>query len=374
MNGPILELRGIAKAYGALLAVADLSIRVARGEFLSLLGPSGSGKTTTLMMIAGLLQPSAGEIFLDSRPVTRLPPYKRNVGLVFQNYALFPHMTVERNIAFPLRMRDTGRDEIDRRVGDVLRLVGLPEHGRRFPKQLSGGQQQRVALARAMVFEPPILLMDEPLGALDKKLRGQMQLEIKRLHRQLGMSIVYVTHDQEEALVMSDRIAVFNMGRLEQIGNPVALYERPATRFVAEFLGDSNIFQGTATAQANGFCVLEAPGLRLRAIANGAAAPGTPMVVAVRPERIRLSATAPIADAENVVAGRIAEIVYLGQSRKYVVRTNCGADVVTVQQARSDGERDFDIGAAVCLNWRAEDATVLHDPAGTAAAAPAAEE
>ncbi len=238
MSSAILELRNVSKEYGPHIAVADLSLQLAKGEFLSLLGPSGSGKTTTLMMIAGLLQPNTGDILLEQRPITPLPPYKRNIGVVFQNYALFPHMTVARNIAFPLTMRSVGREEIAMRVSRVLRLVGLPDYGGRYPRQLSGGQQQRVALARAMVFEPPILLMDEPLGALDKKLREQMQLEIKRLHEELGMSIIYVTHDQEEALVMSDRIAVFNLGRLQQIGTPTQLYERPATRFVAEFIGE----------------------------------------------------------------------------------------------------------------------------------------
>ena len=238
MISPILELHDVSKGYGPHIAVADLSLQLAKGEFLSLLGPSGSGKTTTLMMIAGLRQPTTGEILLEQRPITPLPPYKRNIGVVFQNYALFPHMTVARNIGFPLTMRGVGRDEIATRVRGVLRLVGLPDYGGRYPRQLSGGQQQRVALARAMVFEPPLLLMDEPLGALDKKLREQMQLEIKRLHDELGMSIIYVTHDQEEALVMSHRIAVLDRGRLQQIGTPTQLYERPATRFVAEFIGE----------------------------------------------------------------------------------------------------------------------------------------
>jgi putative spermidine/putrescine transport system ATP-binding protein len=361
MIAPILELRGISKGYGTVMAVEDLSLKLSKGEFLSLLGPSGSGKTTTLLMIAGLLQPSAGEILLDGRPVTPLPPYKRNIGVVFQNYALFPHMTVARNIAFPLTMRGIARDQIDERVRSVLKLVGLPDHGGRYPRQLSGGQQQRIALARAMVFEPPILLMDEPLGALDKKLREQMQLEIKRLHRELGMSIIYVTHDQEEALVMSDRIAVFNLGRLEQVGAPTELYERPATRFVAEFIGESNIFPGTAGASAEGFCVLEAPGVRLRAVATRPLAAGARAVVSVRPERIHLHVGEPPAGVENGVAGRVVEVIYLGRSRKYVIRTDAGAEVVTLQQARSGAEPAFDVGDAIGLHWRAEDATVLPD-------------
>jgi putative spermidine/putrescine transport system ATP-binding protein len=362
MSGPILELRSISKSYGAFTAVADLSLRLAKGEFLSLLGPSGSGKTTTLTMIAGLLQPTSGEIFLEGRPVTPLPPYKRDIGVVFQNYALFPHMTVAKNIAFPLTMRGASRDEISARVRKVLKLVGLPDHGGRYPKQLSGGQQQRIALARAMVFEPPILLMDEPLGALDKKLREHMQLEIKRLHRELSMSIIYVTHDQEEALVMSDRIAVFNLGRLEHVGTPTELYERPATRFVAEFIGESNIFPGVATVAANGFCSLECTGARLRAIATRRLAAGDRAVVSVRPERIMLEAGEP-AGTENVISGRVTDVVYLGRSRKYVVRTDAGHEVVSLQQARSGAEPGFEIGAAVSLRWQAEDATILPDQA-----------
>ena len=363
MTGPILELLDISRSYGSVRAVDDLSLQLAKGEFLSLLGPSGSGKTTTLMMIAGLLQPSAGEILLEGRPITSLPPYKRNIGVVFQNYALFPHMTVAKNIAFPLTMRHAGRNEIAARVSKVLKLVGLPDHGGRYPKQLSGGQQQRVALARAMVFEPRILLMDEPLGALDKKLREQMQLEIKRLHRELGMSIIYVTHDQEEALVMSDRIAVFNHGRLEQVGTPSQLYERPMTRFVAEFIGESNIFAGIAATNADGFSIVTSAGVRLRAVATRPMPADAHVVVSVRPERITLQAGNPPAEAENAIGGCVVEVIYLGRSRKYVVRTAAGPEVVCYQQARSGTELGFNLGSMVSLRWCAEDATVLLDQA-----------
>jgi putative spermidine/putrescine transport system ATP-binding protein len=361
VTDPILELRDLSRSYGSVRAVADLSLQLATGEFLSLLGPSGSGKTTTLMMIAGLLQPSAGEILLEGRPVTPLPPYKRNIGVVFQNYALFPHMTVAKNIAFPLTMRRAHSSEITARVSNVLKLVGLPDHGGRFPKQLSGGQQQRVALARAMVFEPRILLMDEPLGALDKKLREQMQLEIKRLHRELGMSIIYVTHDQEEALVMSDRIAVFNYGRLEQVGTPSQLYERPMTRFVAEFIGESNIFAGIAGTNADGFSIVTSSGGRLRAAAPQPPPASARVVVSVRPERITLQAGDLPAEAENTIGGCVIDVIYLGRSRKYVIRTAAGAEVVCYQQARTSAELDFQLGSAVSIRWRAEDATVLLD-------------
>ena len=238
--GAPLALQAIAKRYGGVTAVDRLSLEVASGEFVSLLGPSGSGKTTTLMMIAGFIIPSSGSILLDGKNITRLPPYRRNIGMVYQNYALFPHMTVGRNVAFPLRMRGVGRDEIARRVGRALELVQLKGLSERRPTELSGGQQQRVALARALVFEPPLLLMDEPLGALDKKLRQELQSEIKRIQRETRGTVIYVTHDQEEALSLSDRVVVLNHGRIEQVGPPGELYERPRTRFVAEFLGAAN--------------------------------------------------------------------------------------------------------------------------------------
>ena len=239
MTRSVLELAGVRKRYDSLVAVDDLDLTLDTGEFLTLLGPSGSGKTTTLMMVAGLQQPDAGSIRLNGVSVASLPPYRRDVGMVFQNYALFPHMTVRRNVAFPLEMRGTPTAEIARLVDEALALVKLPDHGERLPKQLSGGQQQRVALARAMVYRPALLLMDEPLGALDRKLREQLQLEIKRVHRERGISVLYVTHDQEEALTMSDRIAVFNKGRIEQIGTPGEVYDNPATAFVHGFIGES---------------------------------------------------------------------------------------------------------------------------------------
>ena len=245
-NGPaVLELRDVRKSYAGQAAVAGVDLLLRRHEFLTFLGPSGSGKTTTLMLVAGLQHPDAGSILLDGAPVDRLPPHRRDIGMVFQHYALFPHMTVRRNVAFPLEMCRVGRAETERRVRQALGIVGLSGLGDRLPRQLSGGQQQRVALARATVYRPALLLMDEPLGALDKQLRGQLQLEIKRMHRELRMSVLYVTHDQDEALTMSDRIAVFNAGRVEQVGTPLDLYERPATRFVAGFIGETNFFPGT---------------------------------------------------------------------------------------------------------------------------------
>src|SRR6195256_6330329 len=272
INAPVLELRGVRKSYGGEVAVENVDLELRNEEFLTFLGPSGSGKTTTLMMVAGLQQPDAGSIRLNGVSVASLPPYRRDVGMVFQNYALFPHMTVRRNVAFPLEMRGTPAAEIARLVDEALALVKLPDHGERLPKQLSGGQQQRVALARAMVYRPALLLMDEPLGALDRKLREQLQLEIKRVHREREISVLYVTHDQDEALTMSDRIAVFNQGRIEQIGTPEELYDRPATRFVAGFIGDTNLLSGRAVGVVDGTCEVESAAGRVRA-ATGQAIP-----------------------------------------------------------------------------------------------------
>ena len=360
MSAGILELRRLCKSYGAVQAVTDVSLTMAGGEFLTLLGPSGSGKTTTLTMIAGLAQPSSGGILLDGQPLDPLPPYRRDIGVVFQNYALFPHMTVARNVAFPLERRHAPRAEIGRRVGRALEQVGLAAFGGRYPRQLSGGQQQRVALARAMVFEPRILLMDEPLGALDRKLREQMQVEIMRLHRELRVSIVYVTHDQEEALMMSDRIAVFNRGRIEQLGEPHALYDQPATAFVAGFLGESNFFRARLLETLGGECRLNGSDLHLRARA-GADLPGSSgsAVVAVRPERMRLLAPGA-APSENTVQGTLTDVIYLGRSNKYIVRLATGQEVTAVEQAVA-GRQTPSLGAAVQLAWQASDAIALAD-------------
>ncbi len=284
MSGaPVLVLRDVAKHFGSVTAVETIDLALQQGEFVSFLGPSGSGKTTTLMMVAGLQSPTRGSILLHGQELAPVPPYKRNIGMVFQHYALFPHLTVAGNVAFPLEMRRVGRAEITRRVRNALTLVGLPDYGSRWPAQLSGCQQQRVALARALVYEPPVLLMDEPLGALDRKLRAQMQLEISRLHRDLGMTVLYVTHDQEEALVMSARIAVFNRGRIEQIGRPHELYERPTSRFVAGFIGESSFMEGRVTAVAADCVTLETVHGVLRGHPGSRFAPGDPAVIAVRP-------------------------------------------------------------------------------------------
>jgi putative spermidine/putrescine transport system ATP-binding protein len=354
MARSVLELAGVRKRYDSLVAVDDLDLTLETGEFLTLLGPSGSGKTTTLMMVAGLQQPDAGSIRLNGVSVANLPPYRRDVGMVFQNYALFPHMTVRRNVAFPLEMRGTPTAEIARLVDEALALVKLPDHGERLPRQLSGGQQQRVALARAMVYGPALLLMDEPLGALDRKLREQLQLEIKRVHRERSISVLYVTHDQEEALTMSDRIAVFNKGRIEQIGTPEELYDRPATRFVASFIGDTNLLAGRVLGVAGGICEIETAAGRIAASTRTPIEAGAAVFVAVRPERVVL---APVQAAGAGLEGVVVEQVFLGTSRKYVVRLADGAEVVVL---RPISDPPFEQAApAVRVSWAPDKATAF---------------
>jgi putative spermidine/putrescine transport system ATP-binding protein len=287
VSASYLRLRNVVKSYdGKTNAVDDISIDIGRGEFITLLGPSGSGKTTTLMMVAGFEDPTSGTIELDGKDLTRQKPYHRNIGVVFQNYALFPHMTVARNVAFPLRMRGAAGGDIARRVGEALDLVGLGRFVERYPRELSGGQQQRVALARGLVFRPDVLLLDEPLGALDKNLREQMQVELKRIHREVGITMVYVTHDQTEAMTMSDRVAVFNQGKLEQMAPPLDIYHRPATRFVGEFIGDSNFLEGQFDDTGAGSLVLAGLGEVCAMPGRGRVAPG-PVHVLIRPERLR---------------------------------------------------------------------------------------
>jgi spermidine/putrescine ABC transporter ATP-binding subunit len=365
--GTELELVAVSKSFGSVRAVDDVSLTVASGEFLTLLGPSGSGKTTTLMMIAGFESVTAGEILLGGRRLTRVPPYRRNLGMVFQHYALFPHMTVHDNLAFPLRTRGITRAETDRRVEEALDRVRLPGYGARFPAQLSGGQQQRVALARALVYGPPVLLMDEPLGALDKKLREQMQLEIKHIQRELRLTVIYVTHDQEEALTMSDRIAVMSQGRIVQLGPPEDLYERPTDRFVADFIGESNFLEVTVRSVQGGIATaLTDDGLDVVLAVGDAGADGTRLTLALRPERVRLApavgharASGPLdANGYRWWTGVIEEVVYIGATRKYQVRAG-GQLLVAQQQAGSDVP-GFRAGEHVDVGWSMADLRVVH--------------
>ena len=354
---PIVRFVGIGKTYdGISRVVDDLNLDIRRGEFLTLLGPSGSGKTTTLMMLAGFEAPTAGEILLEGSPLSRLPPYKRQIGMVFQNYALFPHMTVAENIGFPLSVRGIGRDEIARRVERVLDMVQLAGFGGRRPAQLSGGQQQRVAVARALVFEPKIVLMDEPLGDLDKLLSEQMQIEVRHLHQRLGVTMVYVTHDQAEALTMSDRIAVFHRGRIQQLDGPQQLYETPANAFVARFVGENNRFEGTLQSVAGARCSVAIAGdSRIECTLAAALPVGARVTVSLRPERVQIRS--PGHTIQSVagcsLAGTLREVIYLGDHVRARVALP-GNDDFTVKRPIDDAHRLPAVGDAVELVWAPE--------------------
>jgi putative spermidine/putrescine transport system ATP-binding protein len=310
MSNAFIHFDKVSKVFGIVTVVDDLELAIAKGEFVSLLGPSGSGKTTLLMMLAGFESPTKGSISVAGKRVDALPPYKRNMGVVFQNYALFPHMTVAENVAFPLKMRGFSRTEIVERVTKALDMVQLGAFQDRRPIQLSGGQQQRVALARALVFEPEVVLMDEPLGALDKKLREQMQLDIRDLHRRLGLTIVFVTHDQTEALTMSDRIAIFNYGKIEQIGSPSEIYDRPKTQFVAQFIGETNLLTGKVVRTADSIADIRLDDGKIIKVRSDTELPaGKGVKVSIRPERIELNASVALENRLNV---SVSDVVYHG--------------------------------------------------------------
>ena len=348
-----IELVGVAKHYVSaeenVQAVEQVDLAIDSGEFFSLLGPSGCGKTTTLRMIAGFEVPTAGQILLYGEDVVAVPPNHRDVNMVFQSYALFPHMSVFDNVAFGLRRKKMGKGEITKRVTEMLDLVELGGREKRRPRELSGGQQQRVALARALVNRPRALLLDEPLGALDLKLRQSMQLELKRIQREVGITFVYVTHDQGEALTMSDRIAVMNLGRVEQLGTPREVYESPRTRFVAGFIGTSNLISGAATRAVDGSGVIEiGPEEWVAVPLRGNATSGT-LVVTVRPEKIRLTQT-PV-DADCRIRGTVVEVVYQGTFTSYNVRTSTGDQVLVHHQNADDSADLAAAGDRVWLSW-----------------------
>lgn len=351
--GAAVRLEGLTKIYGELKAVDDVSLEVAPGEFVTLLGSSGSGKTTTLMIVAGFILPDAGDVWIDQGSITQLPPERRGLGVVFQSYALFPHLDVKENIAFPLRMRRVSQDEIDRRVSRVLDLVELGTFRDRKIGQLSGGQQQRVALARALVFEPPVLLMDEPLGALDRKLREQLQTELKRIQRDLGVTVIYVTHDQDEALSLSDRIAIMAEGKILQLGTPDDVYEAPQSTYVADFLGESNFIEGQVSDMGG------SPGLLTKAdhksqtlAASHTTVPsGTAAIGIVRPEAIRLGADAQ--GLPNRIDGKIELREFLGADLRLSVLTSLGP--LTIRTPRLGQHAVLAPGESVTLGWAATD-------------------
>lgn len=347
-----IALHNLQKRYGSATAVDDVSLSISPGEFISLLGPSGSGKTTTLMMIAGFEMPDSGQVLLDDKDITHLPPHRRELGVIFQNYALFPHMTVAENVSYPLRMRRMPKGEVEERVRRVLDQVHLGALAARYPHQMSGGQQQRVAIARALVFDPPVLLLDEPLGALDKKLREHLRNEIKTLHKEVGKTMVYVTHDQDEALAMSDRVAVMHEGRIRQVSAPQDIYRRPADLFVASFVGDVNLIPATLRS----------------GLAHGQAGERLPAppwtdadrdaTLCVRPEHLRLEMTA--AQTSSGIQGRIVDMTFIGDATILEFRTDAGLQLKS-KVLNISSETMPQIGSACAASWARSDATILTD-------------
>jgi putative spermidine/putrescine transport system ATP-binding protein len=352
-----IDLRGVTKRYGAERVVDDVSLAIQPGEFFSLLGPSGSGKTTTLMMIAGFAGVDEGAIAVDGADISGMQPQHRGFGMVFQNYAIFPHLNVFENVAFPLRARRQPEAAVRERVTWALDLVQLGAFADRFARQLSGGQQQRVAIARAIVFEPRIVLMDEPLGALDKNLRYDMQVEIKEIQRRLGMTVVYVTHDQEEAMNMSDRIAIMNRGRIEQVGMPSEVYERPSNAFVGRFLGEANILDGTIDGLEGDCATLRVGGLVLLARVRDAVTVGSRASLFVRPERVAIRLPGAGERSGNRVEGRVRRVSFLGNIVRYLVEAAPSTHVMV--DVQNDGRPPLAVDTAVALGWAMDDSLIL---------------
>ncbi|MBL4759024.1 MAG: ABC transporter ATP-binding protein [Rhizobiales bacterium] len=357
---PFVRFDKVQKSYdGEILVVKNLNLDIAAGEFLTMLGPSGSGKTTCLMMLAGFEPATHGEIFLGNEPINNVPPHKRGIGMVFQNYALFPHMTVAENLAFPLQVRGMNKAEQETKVKRALDMVELGVFGNRMPAQLSGGQQQRVAVARALVFDPELVLMDEPLGALDKQLREQMQYEIKHIHESLGVTVVYVTHDQSEALTMSDRIAVFNDGIIQQLSSPSDLYERPDNSFVAQFIGENNRLDGVVTDVKGKECSVKLDsGETVTASAINIEGKGKRTTLSLRPERIEINPTGKA--KRSMITAKIEELIYLGDH----IRTRMsagGSSNFIVKFPNKSGHKLLEEGKTVQVGWLAEDCRAL-DP------------
>ena len=356
-----LRLERLGKNFGEFIAVEDVNLHIRRGEFLTILGPSGSGKTTLLMIIAGFLEATTGDIQFDGLSIMSLRPEKRNFGMVFQGYALFPHMTVRQNIAYPLEVRKGARDEIVKRVDEMLELVQLETFGDRLPRQLSGGQQQRVALARALIFDPLVLLLDEPLGALDKKLRSNVQTQLKHLHRKVGKTFVYVTHDQEEALSMSDRVVIMNHGRVVQVGSPQELYERPSTVFASKFIGKSNILRGVVN-QVDGNEVLYAIADKYfqQFVSNEKFSKNDEIILALRPEKIKIARSKIASNEVNILVGRIIDFTYFGSTILVNVETDSVGEFIVEVQAWNNQET-LEEGQNISLTWSPDAAFTVKD-------------
>ncbi len=355
----LVKFDSVQKSYdGESLVVKDFNLDVEKGEFVTMLGPSGSGKTTCLMMLAGFEPATHGEIYLDGVPINNVPPHKRGIGMVFQNYALFPHMTVAENLAFPLEVRGMGKSEINEKVTRALEMVRLDGFGDRRPAQLSGGQQQRVAVSRALVFEPKLVLMDEPLGALDKNLREEMQYEIKHIHENLQVTMVYVTHDQSEALTMSDRIAVFDDGVVQQLAPPDVLYEKPENAFVAGFIGENNRLYGKVTSVDGKFCQveLEGGGGQIKALAVNIGDVGSRTTLSLRPERVTIGAAK--GDSTNSLEAKVEELIYLGDHIRSRVSLSGNSDFV-IKVPNSHGHVHLKEGEITQIGWEAEDCRAL---------------
>ena len=356
-----LQVDAASKRFGHVTALSEVSLSVAAGEFVTILGPSGSGKTTLLKVIAGFETADFGRVLIDYADITELDPAQRNIGMVFQNYALLPHMSVARNVAYPLTMRGMPKADIATRVNQALDMVELGNLAERLPKQLSGGQQQRVALARATVFQPSLLLLDEPFGALDRKLREQMQIEVRRLQRRLGLTTLFITHDQEEALVMSDRIAVMDKGRVLQVGPPNEIYEAPANPFVADFIGESNMFAGMVEANGGNLVRVrleQGPAIEVAGRADLSARPGQKVLVMVRPERFVDLAVDPNSARANRIDGRVTESAYIGVSDKYRVVTPEGIDVL-IRLPSGPSHRRYSAGEPIAAGFHAADARLI---------------
>jgi putative spermidine/putrescine transport system ATP-binding protein len=360
-NNNGLRLKSLSKNFGEFTAVEDVNLHIKRGEFLTILGPSGSGKTTLLMIIAGFLEATTGDIEFDGFSIMSLRPEKRNFGMVFQGYALFPHMTVRQNISYPLEVRKGARDEIVRRVDEMLELVQLHSFGDRLPRQLSGGQQQRVALARALIFDPLVLLLDEPLGALDKKLRSDVQTQLKHLHRKVGKTFVYVTHDQEEALSMSDRVVIMNHGRVVQVGSPQELYERPSTIFASKFIGKSNILRGVVKqVDENEIVYIIGDKYFQQLASNENFSINDEIILALRPEKIKIVSCKVASNEVNILVGRVIDITYLGSTISVNVETDAVGEFILEVQAWCNQET-LEKGREISFAWSLDAAFIVKD-------------